>query len=224
MRRMSLPQVPWALILCGSLLPVARCPAAEGTASSSQRGASLFGVEATGHRFVYVLDRSASTADHDGAALRAAKRELLASLDRLDELQQFQIIFYNHRPRLFAAQGGSGRLVFAGDSGRAAARRFVESVAGDGGTDHALALEAAARLRPDAIFLVTDGDRVDDIDAAAAERIGRLLDGTRLVVVQFASGPSGGSPRLAALAAASGGASTTRDPNTMPTPRSPAPP
>ncbi|MFM8578730.1 MAG: hypothetical protein ACKOCN_08015 [Planctomycetaceae bacterium] len=178
----------------------------------SERGTSLFGMEARGHRFVYVLDRSASTADHEGVALRAAKKELLKSLDRLDDVQQFQIVFYNHRPRVFTAQGGSGRLVFAGDSGRRSARRFVESIAADGGTDHAAALEVAARLRPDAIFLVTDGDQSDDLDAAGVRRLGDLLGGTRLMVVQFVTGAAGGSPRLAELAASTGGESIVLDP------------
>lgn len=196
---------------CGAAwLLVAVCSGERPGASSGE--ASLFGIEAQGHRFVYVLDRSASTGEDAGVALRASKRELLASLDRLDDVQQFQIVFYNHRPRVFAQQGGAGRLVFAGEAGRASARRFVESIGADGGTDHVAAIETAARLRPDAIFLVTDGDHVDDIDAAAVERLGRLLDGTRLMVVQFVTGGTRGSPRLAELAAISGGVSTTLDP------------
>ena len=72
----------------------------------------IFGIEARGTKFVYVFDRSASMSDHGGKPLRAAKAELLASLNNLDEHNQFYIIFYNEEPRMFkpARRKGSSPL------------------------------------------------------------------------------------------------------------------
>ena len=50
---------------------------------------SLFGVNDAGKKFVYVIDRSFSMEEHN--AFRAAKAELLTSLSRLTEVQQFQV-------------------------------------------------------------------------------------------------------------------------------------
>ncbi len=171
----------------------------------------LFGLEAEGRRVVYVLDRSASMGSGDASPLAASKRELLRSLASLSQVQQFHLIFYNHRPRLFSPTGGSGRLVFATDENRRGAGSFVESIRSDGGTDHAEAIRAAMRLGPDLVFMVTDGDGHDDIAAEDLDRLERLLGGTKLVVIQFAAG-EGGSPRLAELARRTGGSSKTVDP------------
>lgn len=172
---------------------------------------SLFGLESEGRRIVYVLDRSASMGSGDASSLGASKRELLRSIDGLSDVQQFYLIFYNHRPRLFSPNGGSGRLVFATDENRREAGSFVESIRSDGGTNHAEAIRAAARLGPDVVFMVTDGDARDDLSAEDVDRLERLLGGTKLVLIQFAAG-AGGSPRLAELARRSGGSSKAIDP------------
>ena len=62
---------------------------------------SVFGVQAQGSRFVYVFDRSGSMADFRGRPLAAAKQELVRSLADLQDTNQFQIIFYNERPKIF---------------------------------------------------------------------------------------------------------------------------
>lgn len=175
----------------------------------------LFGLEAEGRRIVYVLDRSASMGNGDASPLAASKRELLRSIAGLSEVQQFHLVFYNHRPRLFSPAGGSGRLVFATDENRREAESFVESIRSDGGTDHAEAIRAAMRLGPDLVFMVTDGDAHDDLPVDDVDRLERLLGGTKLVVIQFSDG-QGCSPRLAELARRSGGSSKSLDPATAP--------
>lgn len=214
-RRPSL--VPWwaAGIACLVVLPTAELGGtrvvAQQVRSPGLPTVGLFGLEAEGRRVVYVLDRSASMGSGDASPLAASKRELLRSLAALSQVQQFHLIFYNHRPRLFSPTGGSGRLVFATDENRRGAESFVESIRSDGGTDHAEAIRAATRLGPDLVFMVTDGDGRDDIAVDDLDRLERLLGGTKLVVIQFAAG-EGGSPRLAELARRSGGSSKTVDP------------
>lgn len=165
----------------------------------------IFGLEAKGNRFVYVFDRSASMAEPDGRPLAAAKQELIRSFDELGDVQQFYVIFYNDRLHVFSPAGSRGRLVFATEENRRAARRFVEGVRADGGTRHAEALAAAFRLAPDVVFLLTDADAKDDLTDAELERLSRLGSGSRCMVVQFGD-ESGRSPRLAELAARCGGA------------------
>lgn len=164
----------------------------------------IFGLEAKGQRFVYVFDRSASMGAPDGRPLAAAKRELLRSIDELGDVQQFYVIFYNDRLHVFSPAGQRGRLVFATDENRRAARRFVDSVRADGGTRHAEALAAAFRLAPDVVFLLTDADAKDDLTAEELERLARLGGGSRCMVVQFGD-ESRRSPRLADLAGRCGG-------------------
>src|SRR5690349_11516551 len=66
---------------------------------------TFFGITEDGFKFVYVLDRSASMA---GNPLNLAKSELKTSLQALGSTHQFQIVFYNERPKTFALAGTPG--------------------------------------------------------------------------------------------------------------------
>lgn len=164
----------------------------------------IFGLAARGNRFVYVFDRSASMGEPGGVPLTRAKDELLRSLDQLGGVQQFYIIFYNERMHLFTP-GAAGRLVFATDDTRRSARRFVESVRAAGGTRHAEPLAAALRLAPDVVFMLTDGDGTDDLTEQEYSRLVEALGRARCMIVQFGGEGEVRSPRLARLAAQSGG-------------------
>lgn len=154
----------------------------------------LFGIEARGTKFVYVFDRSGSMGENHEGRLKAAKAELIKSLADLDPRQQFYVIFYNEEPRLFDPGAAKGRLVFATDENKRQAQRFVESIKADGGTDHTSALVAALRLRPDVIFLLTDGEQQDDPTAADLKRLDRINGAAAQIhVIQFAPTPRPGS-------------------------------
>lgn len=118
----------------------------------------VFGVKGTGSRFVYVFDRSASMEDMGGKPLRAAKRQLLESMNSLGEIQQFQIIFYNNDTKMFRGDRGAASLAFATEENKSRAIRFVSSIGGEGGTDHVSALKLALSLGPDVVFLLTDAE------------------------------------------------------------------
>jgi len=196
---------PTVAILIGATLTLATWSVARGVPPRSPGvRTGIFGLEAQGNRFVYVFDRSASMGEPDGRPLAVAKRELLASLDALGENQQFHVIFYNERPVVFAPAVGRGRPIFASDENRQAARRFVEDIAAAGGTRHYEALAAAIKLAPDTIFVLTDATADDDLAADELEWLTRAAGATRIMVVQF-GGDDSRSPRLARLAAATGG-------------------
>jgi hypothetical protein len=165
----------------------------------------VFGVEGEGNKFVYVFDRSGSMDGHGGAPLVAAKSELVASLGDLGQTHQFQIIFYNEQPRIFAPAGRSGRLVFGSDQNKNLARRFVGSITASGATRHQEALEMALALGPDVIFFLTDADEPRMTDGELA-RIAQRNKGTSINAIEFGYGPRHESDNfLVALARQNGG-------------------
>jgi hypothetical protein len=147
-------------------------------------------VEAQGDKFVYVFDRSSSMGEAGGKPLREAKKQLVASLNDLDERSQFYLIFYNEQPRLFDLGTSRGRLIFATSANKQQATDFISGIQAGGGTDHMAALNVALRLRPDVIFLLTDGEEQDDPTAEDLKHIDRLNGGsTQINVIQFADTP-----------------------------------
>jgi hypothetical protein len=177
----SKPATSAADVLAGAM----RAPAAAGRAYTS-----FFGVEAEGRRFVYVFDRSGSMGEPANRPLQAAKDELLRSLEMLDSLHQFFLIFYNEEPRVFNAAGVRGRLVFATDENKESARGFIDGVQAQGGTKHYEALLIAVRLRPDVIFLLTDGEQKDDLTGEQLAHLRRLNEAiAQIHVIQFAGSP-----------------------------------
>jgi hypothetical protein len=145
---------------------------------------SLFGVKGEGSKFVYVLDRSGST---DGKLLSTAKAEILASIQNIDDVHQFQLVVYNERPKAFNPAGSGGQLAFGTDANREEVKKFLSTVSGDGGTDHAAALSMAIRMHPDVIFLLSDGDD-PKLTARDLERIDRLGPGIIINTIQFGEG------------------------------------
>jgi len=192
-----------AAVLAAAVGAVA--PAAAQIVSPGQVATGIFGLEARGNRFVYVFDRSASMAEPGGLPLARAKEELLRSIEQLGDVQQFYVIFYNDRMHLFTAAAARGRLVFGTAENKKSARRFVAAVQAAGGTRHAEPLLAALRLAPDAVFMLTDGDSGDDLTEEELRRVTAALGRARCLIVQFGGDGVERSPRLARLAAASGG-------------------
>jgi hypothetical protein len=116
---------------------------------------SVFGVQGTGTKFVYLFDRSSSM---EGAPLAAAKRQLLESLASLESIHQFHVIFFNTKTQSFDITGGGRRIAFATDRNKQLAANFVGGITADGGTDRLTALREAITFAPDVIFFLTDAD------------------------------------------------------------------
>ena len=148
---------------------------------------SLFGVVGDGRKFVYVFDRSGSMGGSGRNALRAAKRELAASLNSLDTVHQFQIIFYNERPAVFNPSGQAGKLAFATEQTKERARKFIGSITAAGGTRHEDALILAIKLQPDVIFFLTDADE-PRMSARQLYDVQRRAAGITIHAVEFGLG------------------------------------
>ena len=150
----------------------------------------VYGIEADGFKFVYVFDRSGSMGGSgNNGPLNSAKRQLLASLENLQEVHQFQIIFYNERPIMFGIAGHPDKLVFGTPANRRSAEHFVENITADGATQHEDALWAALRLQPDVIFFLTDADQ-PAMSPEALAKIKRANSGSCSInTIEFGPGP-----------------------------------
>lgn len=163
-----------------NLLLLATCASAQNPGDTSTQ---IFGVTGKGTSFVYVFDRSLSMT---GAPLAAAKRELLASLGHLQRVHQFQIIFYNEKPKMMPVP----QMLFADENGVRQAESFVGSITASGGTDHLQALQMAMRLKPDVIFLLTDAD---EPPLTAKQLTDVHQNNTAIInVIELKSAPEGG--------------------------------
>jgi hypothetical protein len=206
-------RVLWlSTLLCGLLAVasakmrlVAADPAALG--SDSQSKVSLLGVEGKGTKFVYVFDHSGSMGVPGNKPLDRAKKELLASIDGISDVQQFYIIFYNQDQKVFRIDPTGGRLIFGTDTNKKLAKQFVDSIRAEGATRHVDAVAMALRMHPDVIFHLTDGDPPDDLTNDELSRLERLnSNGTVINVIQISPPPGEGQENhLEALAKHSGG-------------------
>ena len=171
--------------------------------SGGKARVQIFGVEGTGTRFVYLFDRSVSM---EGTPLAAAKRQLIQSLDSLDSIHQFQIIFFNHRMSILDSTDQQQRIAYATDRNKSLAEAFIGTISADGGTDRYAAIRQAIRFRPDAIFFLTDAD--DPMPAAEIAKV--LFDnrrvGAAIHTIEFGRGVEQGRYNfLVQLAEQSGG-------------------
>lgn len=144
-------------------------PATEGDASggSGHGGgggkASFFGVGSAGRRVVFVIDASNSM-NHPylGEAktrFGQLKLELAKTILAMTEEQQFYIIFFNEHPIPMPAEG----MENAYPANQQRFLSWVASVSASGLTDPRPALTMALSLRPDVVYLLTDGTFPRDV-------------------------------------------------------------
>lgn len=157
-------------------------------------GASFFGLEAKGGKFVYVVDRSGSMS---GQPLLAAKAELTRSIMSLGDRVEFFVFFYNTDPMPMPG----GDLVKASAGNVTDALNWIEGVAASGGTDPQSTMKQALSLKPDAIWLLSDGQ----FDAQAAKVIANENPGSRVMIHTIAFFNRDGEAVLKQIANENGG-------------------
>jgi hypothetical protein len=129
---------------------------------------AFFEIGARAGSVVYVIDRSASMGLR--GALGLAKRELLASVEKLPAETRFQIIIYNRLAECLKI-GGRTDLVPASLENKREVAALLESVRPEGSTDPLPALRRALALRPEVIFFLTDADDFDFRQVAALTQL-----------------------------------------------------
>ncbi len=132
-------------------------------------GASFFGLEAQGSRFAYIVDRSSSMRGEKWSRTQA---ELSRSISELTENGEFLVVFYSDEPEPL---GGRPQWSDASERSKDEARRQIGATAPMGGTKPMPAFELVfgRRVKPDAIYFMTDGrfgDEVPDLVGAMNRR------------------------------------------------------
>jgi Mg-chelatase subunit ChlD len=172
------------------------------------RQINFFGVRARGQFFVFVADHSESMLDDD--RLTRTKIELRRSVFALQEPQRFEVIFFNHE----ATPLPGGPIPRPADQRqKEQLTTWLRLVDASGATDPQAAIQQALALRPDAVFLVTDGE----FPIGTVEAIGRL--NTRKIPIHCIDlGGGAGAVDLLAIARESGGRYVSRPGSLQATP------
>jgi len=113
-------------------------------------------------KVVYLVDRSGSMTD----SLEIVKYELKRSIGELGEESEFHVIFYSTGP---GVEMPTRRLVHATERNKQMAFEFIDLVIAMGGTDPSQAIERAFAVKPDLVYLLTDGE----FDRAVADLVKR---------------------------------------------------
>ncbi len=166
----------------------ARSSEAGGTALSRGHGGlgstTFMNVEGVGKSFVYVIDNSSSMQGH---RLKVARSQLKSSLRLLQPSQRFAVIFYNeYRQRLQLRRQPKLDMYFATASNLDLAAHEVDRISCGSGTLHLPAVLEALSLKPDVLYLLTDGE--PELYAADLAKIRRVTDGTTIHAIKFSDG------------------------------------
>ena len=127
------------------------------------RQTSFFGIRAPGRFFVYVIDCSESMIEEDRFA--RATMEVRRSVLALQAPQQFEVIFYNDGS---IPMPGGPKPRPADSQNKSQLRSWLRLIEPDGGTDPRSAIRQALMLRPEAVFLLSDGEFPDGTAQAVA--------------------------------------------------------
>lgn len=111
----------------------------------------LGGEARAARRIVYIVDRSGSMTGIFGDV----QKELKRSINSLRKSQKFHVIFYSSGPPV---ENPPRRLVNAIRTVKDDAFTFIDSVAPLGGTEPLNAVKRAFVLKPDLIYLLSDGE------------------------------------------------------------------
>lgn len=125
-----------------------------GTGLGGAPTAKFFGAEIAGRRIVFVLDNSGSM---QGGRLETVIAELLNCLDRLNEDQEFYIIFHSDAVYPMLYPDPIDRYVRPTEGNKRMVKEWLDTVELCLGDSVEEAIIAAASIDPDTVFLLSDG-------------------------------------------------------------------
>jgi hypothetical protein len=123
-------------------------------------GKPLHGKLKAGKSIVYVIDRSSSMGT-DGL-LRRACQAVKDSLEQLSPESQFGIVAYNGGAINFSNDPLPATAVHVSDAGK-----WLDELVAEGASDHRAGLREAVACHPNAIFLLTDADDLEEREVRA---------------------------------------------------------
>lgn len=115
----------------------------------------FFEIETKAVSVGFVVDCSSSMY---GAKFQAVRAELAKSIMELKADQQFFVVFFNESFFPMTGNSQNAQLVHADHKHKHAILKFLQSAQSAGGTNPEPALQFMAGLRPDVIYLLTDGE------------------------------------------------------------------
>ncbi|PHQ37225.1 vWA domain-containing protein [Rhodopirellula bahusiensis] len=126
------------------------------------------GVEGGGNHFVYLVDSSGSMGD----AFTSARSALLQSIDMLTEKQRFYVVFFDTDSDYMQLSGSpepETRSVYATANNKQQLRNWAMRISMDRGKAPYDPLRFALDLKPDVIFLLSDGEFPQGIEDLLSE-------------------------------------------------------
>ncbi|EGF25805.1 hypothetical protein [Rhodopirellula baltica] len=136
--------------------------------SGSKSQMEFCGVEGGGNHFVYLVDSSGSMGD----AFTSARSALLQSIDMLTEKQRFYVVFFDAECDYMQLSGSSepeSRSAYATANNKQQLRNWAMRVSMDRGKAPYEPLRFALGLKPDVIFLLSDGEFPQGIEDLLSE-------------------------------------------------------
>lgn len=135
------------------------------TGTGNSAATSFYGIRGIGNRFAFVCDVSGSM---DGAPFYRLMRELQESITRLPPHAQFYVIFFNDDVYPLYWPEPAATMVPAIAANKARLLAWMTQVSPDGNTYAFEAINTAFNLKPDTIFLLTDGAFTDEMQVMEA--------------------------------------------------------
>jgi len=132
---------------------------------------TIFIEDEQNHKIVYVVDRSGSMTD----SIDYVKLEMKRSIVTLPDEAEFHVIFYSSGPPV---EMPTRRLVNATERNKELAFAFIDEIVAANETDPSKALERAFAVKPELIYLLTDGE----FDRQIIDLVKRLNVGGRVKV------------------------------------------
>ena len=127
------------------------------------------GVDGGGNHFAYLVDSSNSM----GSGFQSARAELLASIDQLKPEQRFYVVFFDEQPdfmRVVDPNQDDESSVMATPENKKRLRAWAMNVEMNKGKAPYEVLPFVMKLRPDVIFLLSDGEFPDKIGQILREQ------------------------------------------------------
>lgn len=166
------------------------------------------GVPTEATRVVFVIDRSGSM---HGDRLAHTQLELRRAIQKLPDDGAFSIIFFDTDAQTMPP----GRMVRANSRNKRGGIDWMYAQHAGGGTDPLRAMEVALEvMRPEAIYLMTDGEFFNPM--AVIDLIDRLNPERKVVIHTIAFHSRAAEPVLKTIAARNGGTYAYVPPVTSP--------